>query len=229
MLTCDRLPALAARHRGTGCASASRPGSSPTSATPDHATRVAILRKRAALDRVPVDEPAVLELIADRVTDQHPRARRRADPCCRLSLAHRSARSTCALATRGAGFDVSPQRRPASPSIDDVQAVVAAHYSLTVAELISPARSARIAWPRQMAIHLARELTGSSLQAIGQAFGGRNHGTVLHACKRVSERLAGDQYIAGELDDTVGGDLEARSRPRVLTDLPVCPRRQLTR
>ena len=94
-----------------------------------------------------------------------------------------------------------PLSGSASPSIADVQVVVAAHHSLTVAELISPARTARVTWPRQLAIHLARELTGASLQAIGEAFGGRNHGTVLHACKRVSERLAGDQYIADELHE----------------------------
>ena len=70
---------------------------------------------------------------------------------------------------------------------------------MTTAELISPARAARVSWPRQVAIHLARELTGASLQAIGDAFGGRNHGTVLHACKRVAERLADDQHLADEL------------------------------
>ena len=85
------------------------------------------------------------------------------------------------------------------PSIDSVQAVVAAHFSLTRAELVSPSRAARVSWPRQLAIHLARELTDASLQAIGEAFGGRNHGTVLHACKRVGERAAADDNIFSEL------------------------------
>ena len=61
--------------------------------------------------------------------------------------------------------------------------------------------NARIAWPRQVAIYLSRELTTSPLQAIGQAFGGRNHATVLHACKRVSDRLAGDQETTIELHE----------------------------
>jgi chromosomal replication initiator protein len=86
-----------------------------------------------------------------------------------------------------------------APTIDGVQAVVSQHYSISTTELVSPSRAARISWPRQVAIHLARDLTGASLQAIGNAFGGRNHGTVLHACKRVSERLADDPHLGTEL------------------------------
>jgi chromosomal replication initiator protein len=67
--------------------------------------------------------------------------------------------------------------------------------------LISSVRTARIAWPRQVAIHLSRELTHASLPAIGAAFGGRNHATVLHACKRVAERVHSDQQIGDELAD----------------------------
>jgi chromosomal replication initiator protein len=86
-------------------------------------------------------------------------------------------------------------------SIEDIQRVVAAHYGLSVTELISSMRTARIAWPRQVAIHLSRELTHASLPAIGAAFGGRNHATVLHACKRVSERFNNDPQIGDELAD----------------------------
>jgi chromosomal replication initiator protein len=62
-------------------------------------------------------------------------------------------------------------------------------------------RTARIVWPRQVAIHLSREFTHASLPAIGAAFGGRNHATVLHACKRVSERLHTDPQVGDELAD----------------------------
>jgi chromosomal replication initiator protein len=51
-----------------------------------------------------------------------------------------------------------------------------------------------------VAIHLARDLTGASLPTIGKAFGGRNHATVLHACKRVSERLKDDQQAVDEIE-----------------------------
>ncbi|HLN06083.1 MAG TPA: helix-turn-helix domain-containing protein, partial [Acidimicrobiales bacterium] len=85
--------------------------------------------------------------------------------------------------------DIYPASPHAALSIDDIQASVAAYYEVSVAELVSATRVARVAWPRQVAIHLARELTRASLQDIGDAFGGRNHATVLHACKRVSERM----------------------------------------
>ncbi len=85
-----------------------------------------------------------------------------------------------------------PGRRTRNPSIAEVQEAVAAHFGLTTAELTSSSRVSRIAWPRQVAIHLARDLTGASLPTIGKAFR-RNHATVLHACKRVSERLKNDQ------------------------------------
>jgi chromosomal replication initiator protein len=198
VLTCDRLPRslleIEARLRGRFEA-----GLVADIAPPDHATRVAILRKRAAVDSVPVADPAVLELIADRVTTN---IRALEGALIRVVAYHSlTQRPIDVTLATGVMDSIYPLRGSTSPSIDDVQAVVAAHHSLTVAELISPARAARVAWPRQMAIHLARELTSASLQAIGEAFGGRNHGTVLHACKRVSERLAEDQYIAGELDE----------------------------
>jgi chromosomal replication initiator protein len=107
-----------------------------------------------------------------------------------------------------------PQRvPPRQTSIPQIQAAVAAHYGLAVAELLSSSRAARIAWPRQLAIYLAREYTATSLQTIGEAFGGRNHATVLHACKRVSERLANDQQVCEELrelKDAVGESRDDR-------------------
>jgi chromosomal replication initiator protein len=68
-----------------------------------------------------------------------------------------------------------------------------------VRELVSDSRAARFAWPRQLAIHLARELTHASLSSIGAAFGGRNHATVHYACARVSERLVADPETSSTL------------------------------
>ena len=165
---------------------------------PDHATRVAILRKRAALDGISVADPGVLELIADRVTDN---VRAVEGALIRVVAFHSLTQRTLDLALATEVMDsIYPVRGRSTPSISDVQAVVAAHYSLSTAELISQTRASRVLWPRQIAIHLARELTGEPLQAIGNAFGGRNHGTVLHACRRVSDRLADDRDVAGELD-----------------------------
>jgi chromosomal replication initiator protein len=69
-----------------------------------------------------------------------------------------------------------------------------------------------------VAIHLARELTGAPLTAIGDAFGGRNHATVLHALKRVAGRLADDPQAVVEIQDLTRDLRTMPQRPDVLTD-----------
>jgi len=69
---------------------------------------------------------------------------------------------------------------------------VSRHFGLTPSELLSSTRTTRVAWPRQIAMYLARELTGESLPAIGRQFGGRDHTTVLHAWRRASLRISSD-------------------------------------
>jgi chromosomal replication initiator protein len=203
VLTCDRLPrqlmTVEERLRErfeSGLVADIRP--------PDFATRVAILRKRAALDGIALGDPAVLELIAERVTDN---VRALEGSLIRI-VAHHS------LTGQPLGVELArtvlagmyPSSGSVSLSIDEIRSSVASYYELTVPELISSSRAARIAWPRQVAIHLARQLTDASLHAIGEAFGGRNHATVLHACKRVSERLMESTDAANdvrELDITI--------------------------
>jgi chromosomal replication initiator protein len=197
VLTCDRLPRalvdIEARLRERFEA-----GLVADIAPPDLPTRLAILRKRAALDEIEVQDSDVLELIARRVTTN---IRALEGALIRVvafaSLASR--RLDVALTTEVLDT-IYPMRGPQTATIADVQKAVAAHYELSTQELVSSGRAARLSWPRQLAIHLARELTGASLQTIGDAFGGRNHATVLHACRRVAERLAEDESVSGELD-----------------------------
>jgi chromosomal replication initiator protein len=187
VLTCDRLPrqlvTVEERLRErfeSGLVADIRP--------PDFATRVAILRKRAALDGIELGNSAVLELI--RVVAHH-------------SLTGQPLGVELARTVLDGMY---PHSASASVSIDEIRVSVASYYELTVPELISSSRAARIAWPRQVAIHLARQLTDAPLHAIGEAFGGRNHATVLHACKRVSERLMESADAANdvrELDITI--------------------------
>ena len=70
-------------------------------------------------------------------------------------------------------------------SLDNIQKTVAEYYGIRVADLLSKRRNRSITRPRQIAMALAKELTSHSLPEIGDAFGGRDHTTVLHACKRV--------------------------------------------
>jgi chromosomal replication initiator protein len=196
VLTCDRLPrqliTIEERLRErfeSGLVADIRP--------PDHATRVAILRKRVALDRIELGDSAVLELIAERITGN---VRTLEGALIRIVAHHSLTRRPIDVALASMVLDsMCGPATSSQTSIEAIQTTVAAHHDLSVAELISSSRAARVAWPRQIAIHLTRELTDASLKAIGDAFGGRNHATVLHACKRVSDRLAHDQQAAVEL------------------------------
>jgi len=80
-------------------------------------------------------------------------------------------------------------------TIENTQKTVAEYYNLRVADLLSPRKTRNIARPRQMAMALSKELTEHSLPEIGEAFGGRDHTTVLHACRRIEELCATDGRI----------------------------------
>ena len=80
-------------------------------------------------------------------------------------------------------------------SIDNIQRVVAEYYKIKVSDLHSKRRSRSVARPRQVAMYLAKELTNHSLPEIGDAFGGRDHTTVLHACRKIKELLDSDADI----------------------------------
>jgi chromosomal replication initiator protein len=81
-------------------------------------------------------------------------------------------------------------------SIDNIQKTVADYYKIKVAEMYSKKRVRSLARPRQVAMALAKELTPMSLPEIGEAFGGRDHTTVLHACRKVQQLVDADQGIA---------------------------------
>lgn len=82
--------------------------------------------------------------------------------------------------------------------IEDIKRQVAVHYNLTVAELESPKRSRHIVRARQMAMYLARALTGLSLAEIGRAFG-RNHNTVAYSCQVIEDRTDHDEALYAEV------------------------------
>lgn len=154
---------------------------------PDLPTRLAILRKRAAHDGVHI-EPDAIELIAHRCTGN---VRALEGSLIRViafaSLSGRPADTELAAHVLGATQPDRDRERPRS--ISDIQAAACRSFAVSPEELTSSSRSARVAWARQVAMYLSRELTGSSLPAIGREFGGRDHSTVLHACRRARSRI----------------------------------------
>jgi chromosomal replication initiator protein len=80
-------------------------------------------------------------------------------------------------------------------SVDNIQRTVAEYYKIKIADLLSKRRSRSVARPRQVAMALSKELTNHSLPEIGDAFGGRDHTTVLHACRKIAELREADADI----------------------------------
>jgi len=199
VLTCDRLPAqlVSVEERLRERFEA---GLVATIKPPDRATRVTILRKRMLLDRIPVTDDAVLETIADRITDN---VRVLEGALIRIVAYHSLTQLPIDVKLAETVLDeIHPRPRQApSTSVGDIQNAVASYYGLALAQLTSTSRAASVTWPRQVAIHLTRALTDASLHAIGDAFGGRNHATVLHACRRVSERMDADQQAVHEIEE----------------------------
>jgi chromosomal replication initiator protein len=160
---------------------------------PDLPTRLAVLRKRAQHDGVELADDGVLDLLAERA----PHNVRALEGALIRVVAFASLTSR-PITTDLAGevlrdlYPGSGARALERLTVDHIQEVTAEAFGLTRGELLSDSRAARLAWPRQVAMYLAREHTSETLPSIGERFGGRNHSTVLHAHKRTSERLATD-------------------------------------
>jgi chromosomal replication initiator protein len=177
-------------------------------AAPELAMRLAILRKRVHHDHIELADDRALSVLARRV--QH-NVRSLEGALIRVvaysSLTGRPLGAELAeevldrLYPGGTSASASANR-----SIADIQAAACAHFSVSLEELVSATRSPRVAWPRQLAMYLARELTGESLLAIGRQFGGRDHTTVLHACRRTTARISSDAG-ARQAVDKVCADL----------------------
>jgi chromosomal replication initiator protein len=157
---------------------------------PDLEVRRTILRKRAHQDGVGEVDPEALELIAHRV---HANIRALEGALVRVvAFASLTGRPVTAALTAEVLDGLYPDLRPRGATVREIQERTAAAFGIEVDDLLSPSRAAPVIWPRQVAMYLARELTDQSLPAIGDAFGGRSHTTVMNACRRTAERIAGD-------------------------------------
>ena len=157
---------------------------------PDLNTRLAVLRKRVAQDAIEGIDDEALELIASRVTESI----RVLEGALIRVVAFASLTGkpvTAGLVGDVLGSLYPDIGQPARRSVEEIQERTAAAFDLTAEDLRSPTREAKVAWARQVAMYLSRELTDATLPAIGKAFG-RNHTTVMHACKRTADRIASD-------------------------------------
>lgn len=154
---------------------------------PDFETRVAILSKKARSLNL-ILEKDVIEFLAERVTKNV----RRMEGALNRILGYQKLLHTETLSIEKVESilqDILQEELATRVTIDDIQKKVCEFYHLTMTDLLGKKRPANIAFPRQVAMYLCRLLTPSSLQEIGIAFGGRDHGTVIHACKSVENTV----------------------------------------
>jgi len=157
---------------------------------PDAETRIAILRSKAAGLNIQL-EPWVIEFLADKIRNN---VRRLEGALMRVaSYKSLSDRPITRDVIENLLRDIFQEQARKSVTIDQIQRRVAEHFDVRLADMTSKRRPANIAFPRQVAMYLSRELTKASLNDIGEAFGGKDHGTVMHACKLVKRRIEEDE------------------------------------
>lgn len=105
--------------------------------------------------------------------------------------------------------DIIPAARPKTITIQDIQLAVGEEYRLKLEDFSAKKRTKSIAYPRQIAMYLARELTDYSLPKIGEEFGGRDHTTVIHAHEKITKQLAADR----ELQQKINGLIDRLKAP----------------
>jgi chromosomal replication initiator protein len=159
---------------------------------PDLETRVAILANKAkSLDmRLPDD---VLQFIAEKVSRN---IRRLEGALTRVASYNALMGKTVNLevAEQLLG-DILQEEAQNQVTIEKIQKRVADYFNLRLSDMVSRRRPANIAFPRQIAMYLSRILTSHPLQEIGESFGGRDHGTVIHACKTVENIMDQDEAV----------------------------------
>ena len=196
ILTCDRYPKEIA---GLEDRLKSRFGWGLTVAVepPELETRVAILMKKASEGNIALPEDAAFFLakkIRSNVRELEGALKRVVanshftGEAISTAFVKESLRDLLALQDR-------------KVSIDNIQKTVASYYKIKIADILSKRRSRSVARPRQLAMALAKELTNHSLPEIGDAFGGRDHTTVLHACRKIKELREADRDIHDDYDN----------------------------
>lgn len=167
---------------------------------PDLETRMAILRKKATLENLEIPDDVVL-LIANKI---HSNIRELEGALIKVvaysSLTNRSITEELA---EEALKDIISNHKPVEITVDLIKDKVSKRFNIRIDEFSSKKRTRAIAYPRQVAMYLTRELTDLSLPKIGDEFGGRDHTTVIHACEKISNDINKDNLFRKKIDDII--------------------------
>ncbi|MEO6848060.1 MAG: chromosomal replication initiator protein DnaA [Chthoniobacterales bacterium] len=171
---------------------------------PDMETRIAILQKKAAAMSIETEQ-WIIEFLADKIRNN---VRRLEGALMRVaSYRSLSNRPMTTEVIENLLRDILQEQAKRVVTIDQIQRKVAEHFDVRLADMTSKRRPANIAFPRQVAMYFSRELTSSSLSDIGDAFGGKDHGTVIHACKLVKKRM-GENETTRQIIRLLDGQLQ---------------------
>ena len=191
VLTCDR-PASEIQNLEQRLVSRFEWGLVTDLQPPDVEMRLAILRKKAQLMGVTLPEE-IINFLAHRIRTN---IRRLEGALIRVaSFASLTGNKLTLETVENLLREILHEEGRYSVSIDLIQKKVAEHFDIRLADMTSKRRPENIAFPRQVAMFLSRQMTESSLNTIGEAFGGRDHGTVLHACRLVKGRMDVDAHV----------------------------------
>ncbi len=159
---------------------------------PDFETRVAIVRKKAECEGMDISDD-VAYFLADRV---HSNVRQLEGALIRVvSYASLMSLPITVALCNSVLEDILVAEQRHELSLDEIQRSVAEHFDIRVADMKSSRRPKSIAFPRQIAMYLARELTACTLQEIGESFGGKDHSTIIHGHRLVKNRLDDDPKL----------------------------------
>lgn len=165
---------------------------------PDLETRVAIMRKKAMSMANCHLSNEVLEFLATRITRN---VRRMEGALNKVATFARLSKHPLDVATAERLVkDLLVEETQQQITIEKIQRKVVEYYDLRLSDMSSKRRPNHIAFPRQVAMYLSRVLTSQPLKEIGEAFGGRDHGTVIHACKSVENMMEQDETIRRAID-----------------------------
>ncbi len=167
---------------------------------PDYETRMAILRKKANLENLQVPDE-VIAYIANHIQSNI----RELEGALIRVVAYSSLTNkmiTEELA-RDALKDILPSTKEREVTTRMIQETVTDYYSLKIKDMTSKTRTQTVAFPRQIAMYLCRELTNASLPQIGEEFGGRDHTTVIHACNKISEKIEQDSSFKNTVEKLI--------------------------
>ncbi|WP_059050451.1 chromosomal replication initiator protein DnaA [Paenibacillus senegalimassiliensis] len=159
---------------------------------PDLETRIAILRKKAKAENLDIPNEAMMYIANQIDTNIRELEGALIRVVAYSSLINQDVTSHLAAE---ALKDIIPSSRPKMITIQDIQQRVGDYYNLKLDDFKARKRTKAIAFPRQIAMYLARELTDFSLPKIGDAFGGRDHTTVIHAHEKITQQLKIDQEL----------------------------------